>query len=223
MPSRPFDAVIFDLDGTLIDTETLCNETGVEACQNLGYPVSMAFFETLAGIHDLERARLIGREVGAEIDTARFYAEWDRLCAIRFQAGIPLKPGAVELLTRLAGLDLPMAVATSSRRQPAMDKITMAGLAPWFRTVVTFDDVTAAKPAPDPYLLAAGRLATPPSRCIAFEDSETGARSAFAAGLTVVQIPDIHPTDGQHAHHVAPSLLAGARMAGLIDSQVSAM
>jgi HAD superfamily hydrolase (TIGR01509 family) len=218
MTDRPFDAVIFDLDGTLIDTETLCNETGVAACALLGYPVSMAFFETLAGIHDLERARLIGIEIGATVDVTRFYAEWDRLCTIRFQAGIPLKPGVTEILSGIAGLGLPMAVATSSRRQPAHDKIALAGLAPWFQTVVTCDDVAQAKPAPDPYLLAAERLNTPPARCIAFEDSETGARSAFAAGLTVVQIPDIHPTDGRHAHHVAPSLLAGAAAAGLFPA-----
>jgi HAD superfamily hydrolase (TIGR01509 family) len=218
MTIRPFDAVIFDLDGTLIDTETLCNETGVAACLNLGYPVTMAFFETLAGIHDLERSRLIGEHIGAEIDVGRFYSEWDRLCAIRFQAGIPLKPGVMETLALIKDLGLPMAVATSSRHQPAHDKITLAGLAPWFQTIVTFDDVVMAKPAPDPYLLAAERLNAAPGRCLAFEDSETGARSAFAAGLTVVQIPDIHPTDGRHAHHVAPTLLAGAEAAGLIPA-----
>ncbi|MCX7300780.1 MAG: HAD family phosphatase [Rhodobacterales bacterium] len=214
--TRPYDAVIFDLDGTLIDTEVLCNETGVEACRNLGFPVTMGFFEGLAGIHDVERARLIGLETGHTIDLETFYAEWDRLCTIRFRRGIPLKPGALDLIGQIASVGLPMAVATSSRRGPAHEKITLAGLAPWMKAVVTFDDVVAAKPAPDPYLLAAERLGAAPARCIAFEDSETGARSAFAAGLTVVQIPDIHATEGEHAHHVAPSLLAGAFAAGLI-------
>lgn len=216
MPTRRYDAVIFDLDGTLIDTETLCNETGVAACRILGHDVSLAFFESLAGIHDVERARLIGNHVGAAIDLDRFYFEWDRLCTIRFQDGIPLKSGAVELLDRIAALDLPMAIATSSRRKPAHDKIEMAGLARWFQNVVTFDDVVAAKPAPDPYLLAVERLGATPARAIAFEDSDTGAKSARAAGLTVVQVPDIHPTDGANADHVAVSLLAGAVAAGLI-------
>lgn len=216
--TRPFDAVIFDLDGTLIDTEALCNETGVAACRNLGFPVSMDFFEGLAGIHDVERARLIGIEVGQTIELGPFYAEWDRLCTIRFQEGIPLKPGAHDLIERIAALGIPMAVATSSRRGPAHEKISLAGLAKWFATVVTFDDVTAAKPAPDPYLLAVERLGSIPARSIAFEDSETGARSAFAAGLTVVQIPDIHATEGRHAHHVAPSLIEGAIAAGLIQA-----
>lgn len=216
MTNATFAAVIFDLDGTLIDTEVLCNETGVAACRNMGHEVSLAFFETLAGIHDVERARLIGEHVGAKIDLARFYGEWDRLCEIRFADGIPLKPGAVVLLERIADLDLPMAVATSSRRKPAHDKIAQAGLAHWFPTVITFDDVKQAKPAPDPYLLAAARLSVLPAQCLAFEDSETGARAAHAAGMTVVQVPDLHAASGLHAHHVAPSLWAGALAAGLI-------
>lgn len=212
----PYDAVVFDLDGTLIDTENLCNAAGVAACRTLGIPVDLAFFETLAGIHDDERVRLMSAHVGAAIDKAPFFAEWDRQCALRFDDGIPLKPGATDLLARLADLGLPLGLATSSRREPAHDKLRLSGLDRWFASVVTFDDVPAAKPAPDPYLLSAARLNAAPARCLAFEDSETGARSAHAAGLTVVQVPDLHAATGTYAHHVADSLLAGARAAGLL-------
>jgi beta-phosphoglucomutase-like phosphatase (HAD superfamily) len=109
-----------------------------------------------------------------------------------------------------------LALATSSRGEPAREKLEGADLLRHFRTVVTFDDVAAPKPAPDAYLLAAERLGVDPRRCLAFEDSETGARAAHAAGMTVVQVPDLHPTKGAHAHHVAPSLLEGAALAGLI-------
>ena len=214
--SLPFDAVVFDLDGTLIDTENLCNDAGVAACDTLGLPVDLAFFETLAGIHDDERVRLISAHIGGHVDKAAFFAEWDRQCALRFQEGIPLKPGATDLLSRLTDLGLPLGLATSSRREPAHNKLRLAGLDRWFASVVTFDDVPAAKPAPDPYLLSAARLNAAPTRCIAFEDSETGARSGHAAGLTVVQVPDIHAATGQHAHHVADTLLDGARAAGLL-------
>jgi HAD superfamily hydrolase (TIGR01509 family) len=215
--TKPFDAVVFDLDGTLIDTENLCNAAGVAACDVLGLAVDLAFFETLAGIHDDERVRLIAAHVGGPVDKSAFFAEWDRQCAIRFADGIPLKPGATDLLAHLAGQGLPLGLATSSRRQPALDKLRLAGLDRWFQSVVTFDDVPAAKPAPDPYLLSAARLDAAPSRCLAFEDSETGARSAHAAGLTVVQVPDIHAPTGHHAHHVAATLWDGARAAGLIS------
>ncbi len=215
MPPR-FDAVVFDLDGTLIDTEALCNEAGVEACAALGLPVSRAFFDSLAGIDDRTRARLIGEHVGATVELSAFLEEWDRLCLRRYERGIPLKAGAGELLGRLEAAGLPVALATSSRREPAEAKLRLTGLARHFRTLVTFDDVAAPKPAPDPYLLAAERLGVAPGRALAFEDSETGARSAHAAGLTVVQVPDLHPTRGAHAHHVAASLLEGAALAGLL-------
>lgn len=218
MPPR-FDAVVFDLDGTLIDTESLCNDAGVEACANLGLPVSHAFFESLAGIDDRTRARLIEEHVGAPVELGAFLAEWDRLCTARFANGIPLKAGARELLSRLNAADIPLALATSSRAGPAAEKLAAADLARHFRTVVTFDDVAAPKPAPDAYLLAAERLGASPARCLAFEDSETGARSAHAAGLIVVQVPDLHPTKGAHAHHVATTLLEGAQAAGLLEPQ----
>ncbi len=213
-----FDAVIFDLDGTLIDTEALCNTAGAEACANLGFPVTLAFFESLAGIDDRNRARLIEEHTGVTVEYTGFLAEWDRLCTQRFAAGIPIKPGALELLERLGAADIPLALATSSRRGPAAEKLEGANLLPHFRTVVTFDDVASPKPAPDAYLLAAERLGVPPARCLAFEDSETGARAAHAAGVTVVQVPDLHPTKGAHAHHVAETLLLGAVAAGLLPA-----
>jgi beta-phosphoglucomutase-like phosphatase (HAD superfamily) len=81
--------------------------------------------------------------------------------------------------------------------------------------VITLDDVTAAKPAPDPYLLAANKLGVAPARCLVFEDSEAGAEAAHRAGCRVVQVPDVVPSEGRWAHHLAPSLLEGALAAGL--------
>lgn len=211
----PYQGVLFDLDGTLIDTEALCNDTGVAACRALGLDVDLAFFETLAGIHDAERARLISAHTGAPVDAPAFFDLWDRLTYDRMTDGIPLKPGAAALLGHLSGLGVPMAVATSSRREPARAKIAAAGIAPYFAAVITVDDVARAKPAPDPYLAAAAALGLAAGRCLAFEDSETGAAAARAAGCTVVQVPDIHATRGEHAHHLAADLIAGAAMAGL--------
>ena len=215
-PTHRFDAAIFDLDGTLIDTEAMCNTAGVAACTDMGLDVSLSFFESLAGIHDAERVRLIAAHIGGAVDADAFFAHWDKQCSLRFAEGVPLKPGVHQVLGALQAAGMPLAIATSSRAGPAADKIGLAGLGGYFQTIVTFDDVAQAKPAPDPYLLAARRLGANPLNCVAFEDSETGARAALAAGMTVIQIPDIHPTDGRHAHHVAPNLVAGALWASLL-------
>jgi len=218
MTDMPYDAVIFDLDGTLIDTEQLCNATGVEALLEMGHEVALSFFETLAGIHDAERARLLSAHLGTTIDSDRFNAIWDRLTYAQFGAGIPLKPGAVALLGRIDALGLPMALATSSRRAPAQAKLAVADLARWFRKVVTFDDVAQAKPAPDPYLLAAAWLGVAPARCLVFEDSDPGAQAAAAAGCRVVQVRDMHHSHCRHADIIADTLMAGAIAAGLLPA-----
>ena len=217
MPDKPaYAAVIFDLDGTLIDTETLCNQTGVQTCAALGLNVSLAFFETLAGIHDAERIRLLSAHTGAPIDPDQFNALWDEKTYVRFKDGIPLKPGVFDLLAQTRALGLPMAVATSSRRLPAATKLDVTGLRSWMDAVVSFDDIAQPKPAPDAYLHAAALLGVAPVDCLAFEDSEVGTQAAWDAGMTVVQVPDIHAASGRYAHFVAGSLLDGAKAAGLL-------
>ena len=105
---------------------------------------------------------------------------------------------------------------TSTGRVGAHRKLGIAGIAEAFTHVVTLDDVRAAKPDPEPYLLAASLFGVAPARCLVFEDSETGAEAAHRAGCVVVQVPDVVPSRGRWAHHLAPDLLTGARMAGLL-------
>jgi len=207
-----YDAVIFDLDGTLIDSESLTLAAGIEAFASLGVAVDPTFLHSLIGIDDQAGGRII-RARFPDLDTGAFAGEWTRAVRRRHAEGLPLKAGAHEVLVAIT---LPKALATSSTRVQADRKLALTGLGRHFAHVVTFDDVTAPKPAPEPYLLAAKLLGADPARCLAFEDSETGARSAHAAGMTVVQVPDILPATGTYAHHVAPDLLAAARKFGLI-------
>jgi HAD superfamily hydrolase (TIGR01509 family) len=148
-----------------------------------------------------------------QLDTELFAEAWSEALRRRWDQGVPLKAGTQEVLSRII---LPKALATSSTRLQADRKLMLTGLGVHFAQTVTVDDVLAPKPAPDPYLLAASLLGVDPARCVAFEDSETGARSAHAAGMTVVQIPDIVPTGGAYAHLVAPDLVSAARKLGLI-------
>ncbi|MCA3444075.1 MAG: HAD family phosphatase [Rhodobacter sp.] len=207
-----YDAVIFDLDGTLIDSESITQAAGIEAFAAMGIDIDPAFLHSLIGVDDRTGSGVI-RARFPQLDTDLFAKAWSDALRRRWDRGVPLKAGTQEVLSRII---LPKALATSSTRLQADRKLMLTGLGVHFAQTVTVDDVMAPKPAPEPYLLAASLLGVDPARCVAFEDSETGARSAHAAGMTVVQIPDIVPTDGAYAHHVAPDLISAALKLGLI-------
>ena len=207
-----YDAVLFDLDGTLIDTESIALTTGLAAFAAHGHDVDDAFMHALVG-KDEPTARDIIRAALPHADLDAVNRHWRDGFAAGVDAGLQLKDGARELLAR-AGR--PLAIVTSTGRVGAHRKLAIAGIAGAFAHVVTLDDVTAPKPAPDPYLLAARLFGIAPDRCLVFEDSETGAEAAHRAGCTVVQVPDVVPSQGHWAHHLAPDLLTGARMARLI-------
>lgn len=207
-----YDALLFDLDGTLVDTESIALATGFAAFAAHGHDVTEAFMHGLVGMDEPSAATLI-RAALPGVDLAGVNTHWRAAFNAGVEAGLTLKPGAQALLSLTT---LPLALVTSSGRTGAHRKLALAGIAGVFAHVVTLDDVTAAKPAPDPYLLAASLLGLPPNRCLVFEDSETGAEAAHRAGCIVVQVPDVVPSDGRWAHHLAPDLLTGARMAGLV-------
>ena len=206
-----FDAILFDLDGTLVDTESLAMAAGMAAFAELGHPVSESFMHGLVG-KDLPTAGRLIAQALPTLDQAALHPIWHGAFLEKVAQGLPLKPGAEALL---AARLRPMAIVTSSRRREAEHKLGVAGIAGAFAHVVTYDDVAAPKPAPEPYLLAAQLLGVDPARCLVFEDSETGAEAAFRAGCRVVQVPDVVPSEGRWAHHLASDLIEGARLAGL--------
>ena len=208
-----YDAIMFDLDGTLIDTESLAVASGLVAFADVGFPVEMDFMHRLVGIDGRSSAVII-RDRHPELDVTRLEALWHAGFEAAMHRGLNLKPGVTELLGQ--ALHLPRALVTSSRRAGALAKLGKVGLERAFAHVVTVDDVTHPKPAPEAYLLAARLLGVSPARCLVFEDSEAGSEAAHRAGCVVVQVPDVVPSQGRWAHHLAADLLSGARLAGLI-------
>ena len=208
-----YDALLFDLDGTLIDTESLAVAAGLVAFETAGFPVDLAFMHRLVGIDGPTSAKIIAAH-HPELPLAQLDALWRTGFEDAMRVGLTLKPGVTELLSQ--ALHLPRVLVTSSRRTDAHSKLAMVGLGTSFAHVVTVDDVTRAKPHPDPYLLAASLLGVPPARCLVFEDSEAGSEAAHRAGCVVVQVPDVVPSEGRWAHHLAADLMSGARAAGLV-------
>ena len=171
----------------------------------------------MIGQHPLVADEVIRHHFG-NVDLAGIMAAWANNKAQAFRDGIPLRPTVLELLDAVDALGLPKSICTSSSETQVDVKLFSAMLDERFDLIVSLDDVTQAKPSPEPYLTAASRMGVPAKECIAFEDSESGAESAYKAGMTVVQVPDLGEFKGDYAHFVAKTLMDGARMSGLLPS-----
>jgi HAD superfamily hydrolase (TIGR01509 family) len=185
-------AVIFDMDGLLIDSERVILECWRVTAAEQSLAVDDTLWLSMVGLHDVGCAELLDGLLGAE-RAKRLTLECKRRYDLLMEEGLPLKLGARELLQDLFDLGVPLAVATSTRGERARIKLARSGIDGYFSHVVTSSDVAHAKPAPDLYLLAAERLSIPPRECVALEDSEYGVRAASAAGLRVIQVPDLVP------------------------------
>nr|WP_223181817.1 HAD family phosphatase [Stenotrophomonas lacuserhaii] len=208
MPFRP-DAVIFDMDGLMIDSERVSIACWSEAALTLEIALPEGFFLHMVGLGERDCLQLLQRHIddGARIDA--LLAHCHALYDARTHDGLPLRPGILELLELLKEHGVPRAVATSTRQPRASRKLAASGLLHYFDAVVTSSDVQHPKPAPDIYLLAAQRLGKEPTHCLALEDSPTGTRAALAAGMTTIQIPDlVHPDAAVRAlgHRIVESL-----------------
>ena len=186
-------ALLFDLDGLLLDTETIARNAFVEACHQVGwYHTDMDVYIRCVGRHGPEIGEILKDGYGHDFP----WEEIGPLCQRLYHEFIDyqpadIKPGAVELLTYATENQFLCGLATSSHTQTADSKLTLSNLNGYFSVVVTGDDVNQGKPHPEPYLLAAKRLGVNTNQCWAFEDSENGVRSAVSAGCTVFQIPDL--------------------------------
>lgn len=200
----PFQAVIFDMDGTILDTESVFRTIVFEVCTELGFEMTDAVHMSMVGGSHENTNRLLVESYGVAFP----YTLFDERCRVimreRSHGGVPVKPGARELIGELRERGIPTAVATSSRQPHAQHHLGAAGLLDLFETVVTRDDVVNPKPHPEPYLTAARRLGVDPLHCLAVEDSHSGVRAAHAAGMQTVMVPDlVHPDDDIRALGIA--------------------
>lgn len=184
-------AVVFDMDGLLFDTETLYREAALAAAAAWGRVLPDALFLSLVGRPWTANRAVLLDHYGVDFAADAFQAEWIRQFEAIVDARLCLKPGVERLLDLLDELRLPRAIATSSHHADVRRNLGAHGLAGRFDAVVAHGDYARGKPAPDPFLVAAERLGVPPALCLALEDSHNGVRSAAAAGMAVVMVPDL--------------------------------
>ena len=215
MELEKFDAVIFDMDGTLLDTERLSYLAFLEACQEHQFKdmeKAESVYRQCIGLNSTKLKQILREGFGKTLPP-EFYERWRKIYSRdAYEKTPPIKPGARELLSFLDSRNMVMAVATSTKYVNAMKKLKSTQLDHYFHTVVGGDQVQNSKPDPDIYLQAAKLLEVDPSKCLALEDSNNGALAAHSARTFVCQIPDMLPPSEEVKKlgqlRVFPSLLA---------------
>ena len=199
MTDTTLAAVLWDMDGTLIDSEPLWLEAELAMLERFGIQMTTETHDALIGSGLWEAAEHF-RELGVRMEADDIVAEW----VAHVERGIELhgaawRPGAVPLLASLAEMGVPTALVTMSVRSLA-ETVARALPVGSFSAIIAGDEVQHSKPHPQPYLLGAAALGVPIEQCLAFEDSPTGLRSAVASGAVSIGIPNLLPLDTVPSH-----------------------
>jgi HAD superfamily hydrolase (TIGR01509 family) len=211
--SDSLQAVLWDMDGTLVDTEPLWIASEYELAERHGATWSEEHALNLVGWDLLDSGRYIREHMSLDMPAEQVVELMLDRVVDGVRDGVEFRPGAVDLLAEQRGAGVPAALVTMSYRRLA-DAVVEALPAGTFAAVVVGDEVTNGKPHPEPYLTAAALVGADPSRCVAIEDSTTGVTSAQAAGCRVLAVPHHVPVPPAPGRTLAPSL-EGLRLADL--------
>lgn len=190
------NAVVFDMDGVLFDTERLCQDSWLAVAEERGLPDMEIIFPRCIGLNANDSRRIVMEAYGKNFDYDGFRGKasawfWDYIES----NGLPVKPGAGELLAWLREQGWPVGLASSTRCSTVLNHLEQAGLRKDFSVVVTGDMVEHSKPQPDIYLMACRELKAEPRESYAIEDSPNGIRSAYRAGMHPLMVPDMIAPD----------------------------
>lgn len=189
-------AVVFDMDGVIFDSERLVIESWLRLGERDGYADMKDVLYRCLGVNAAETKEIFLKHYGRDFPYETYRKEASRWFHERYDGGrLPLKPGVRELLATLKKAGIAAALASSTREAVVRQELGDAGLLPYFESLICGDMVTRSKPAPDIYLAACESLGVPPEQAVAIEDSFNGIRSAHAAGLRPIMVPDLLPPD----------------------------
>lgn len=214
------EAVVFDLDGVLIDSEPVWEQVRRQVVAEHGGHWAADAQQRLMGMSTGEWARYLSEDLGVGLPPDAVAALVIERMAARYAERLPLMPGAVEAVRRLAAR-WPLGLASSSPASLIGTVLDAASLRECFATAVSTEQVARGKPAPDVYLAAAERLGRRPGRCAAVEDSSNGLRSAAAAGLRVIAVP--HPRYPPDPDALASAALVLPGLADLTPDALAAL
>ncbi|AVH59674.1 MULTISPECIES: HAD family hydrolase [Streptomyces] len=199
------EAVLLDMDGTLVDTEGFWWDVEVEVFKALGHTLDESWRHVVVGGPMTRSAGFLIEATGANIPLAELTVLLNEGFEDRIDHSLPMMPGAARLLAELAAHDIPTALVSASHRR-IIDRV-LASIGPhYFALTIAGDEVSRTKPYPDPYLLAAAGLGADPARCAVIEDTATGVAAAEAAGCHVVAVPSIAPIAAAERRTVVSSL-----------------
>ena len=190
------DGVIFDMDGTMFDTERMWATFWEPALAALGLPYREGLAEAARGTAGVTTRNVVRQFYGPDCDAEAIVDSLHRVAdEVFFSAPVPKKPGLDALLAWLKARHIPMAVASSSREAMIRHNLDVWGLTQDFTAIVSGQHVAHSKPDPEIFLLTAQKLDVEPSRCLVLEDSYNGVRAGAAGGFVTVMVPDLVPAD----------------------------
>lgn len=183
-------AVIFDLDGTLVDSMWMWHDIDIEYLSRFGIEMPDDLQEAIAGISVTQTAYYFKNTFGIRDSIEKIISDWDEMAFDKYAHQVPLKKGADRFLALLKKQGIRCAIATSNSRRLTDAVLKAHGITDYFCEVITGEDVHKGKPAPDIYLESAARLLIDPANCLVFEDIPEGISAAVAAGMKVCAVDD---------------------------------